>query len=158
MENKEKRIKRYKERFFAFLLIAGLIFAFFVLSKKNENKIETATVEIGDAIISVEIADTSEERALGLGGRNSIGDAEGMFFVFEEPGMHAFWMKNMEFSLDIIWIGEDFKVVDMKENISPDTYPQQYASSLRAQYVLEVNAGFIQSHSITANAPVIFER
>lgn len=159
-EGSPKNIKKYKERFFAFLLIAGLVFAFFVLfsREKAKNEFETAAIEIGDTKIAVEIADTSEERTLGLGGRDGMPDTEGMFFIFEESGTHPFWMKNMEFPLDIIWIGEDFGVADIKENISPDTFPKQYVSSLPSKYVLEVNAGFARAHSVATGSAVIFNR
>jgi len=157
MENKSKI---NKERFFAFLLIASVIFVFFILLRKEDGGAmrQTATITIRDTAIAVEIADASEERALGLGGRGALGENEGMFFIFEQPGYHAFWMRNMKFPLDIIWIDENFTIVHVQENISPDTFPNQYVSLDPARYVLEVNAGFSEKHSIASGDKVVFER
>ncbi|PIR69616.1 MAG: hypothetical protein COU47_02580 [Candidatus Niyogibacteria bacterium CG10_big_fil_rev_8_21_14_0_10_46_36] len=156
MENKSP----LKERFFAFLLIIGLAFAFLVLLRKgNETTAtETATVSIRDAVVAVEIADTSEERALGLGGRNHMKENEGMFFIFEKPGYYPFWMKNMEFPLDIIWIGDDFTITHIEHGVSPDTFPNQYVSEKPAQYVLEVHKGFSEDYAFSVGDAVIFNR
>ncbi|MDP2676928.1 MAG: DUF192 domain-containing protein [bacterium] len=149
-----------KELFFAFLLIASVIFVFFILLRKEDrgSMRQTATITIRDTAISVEIADTSEKRALGLGGREALGENEGMFFIFEQPGYHAFWMRNMKFPLDIIWIDENLTIAHVQENISPDTFPNQYAPDEPVQYVLEVQAGFAETHGITTGDRAEFRR
>ncbi len=68
---------------------------------------------------TLEVADTEEKRTLGLGKREELCDDCGMLFVFEKPGQYGFWMKDMHFSIDILWI-KDGKVVYKKSSASPD--------------------------------------
>ena len=114
-----------------------------------ENRIEAgAVVEIDDVSVQVEIVDTYEERAQGLSGISRLADTEGMLFVFTEDGQHSFWMKDMLFSIDIIWVAADGSVVHIAPSISPDSYPQSFTPPLPARYVLEVRAGFATEHEI----------
>ena len=71
-----------------------------------------------------------------------------MLFVYDEPDIPSFWMKDMKFSIDIIWIDENNKVVGIEKNINPETYPQTFAPSRQILNVLEVNAGWSDAHSI----------
>jgi len=64
-----------------------------------------------------------------------------MLFVFENPGIHGIWMKDMKFPIDIIWLDKDMSVISKELNVSPDTYPQVFYPSREAYYVLEVKAG-----------------
>jgi uncharacterized membrane protein (UPF0127 family) len=103
------------------------------------------------ATLNVEIADTAEERGLGLGGRPSLDPNSGMVFVFPEPGNYNFWMKGMEFPLDFIWISSD-RIVGLSENVPPPSPNQQtlplYHANSPVDKVLEVNAGFVKAHNI----------
>ena len=90
--------------------------------------------------IVVEIAKNSTEFAKGLGGRPCILPNQGMFFAFNKPGRYPFWMKDMKFPIDIIWIGTSHKVVYMEINESPSTYPDSFENQTAAQYVLELKA------------------
>jgi uncharacterized membrane protein (UPF0127 family) len=92
--------------------------------------------------IQVEIADTPDTRSQGLSLRDSLPKDHGMLFVFDEEGNYAFWMKNMEFNLDIIWINSTGTIVHIEKNLKPclEICPS-YGSEKPAQYVLEMNAG-----------------
>ncbi len=94
----------------------------------------------------VEIADSKEERTKGLMDRESLNKDAGMFFVYEEPNPKmAFWMPNMNFSLDMIFFDKDMKVVDYFKEVPPcetESCPH-YVPSVVSQYVLEVNSGTI---------------
>ncbi len=90
---------------------------------------------------------------VGLSGRDSIGSADGMLFVFDEPKLPAFWMKDMRFPLDIIWIAGG-RVSDIDENVtvpsgsaSDDELPR-YIPDTAIDRVLEVEAGFVKKNSI----------
>ena len=98
--------------------------------------------------LSIEIADESAEQARGLSGRAYLPEDSGMLFVFKEEGYPGFWMKDMNFALDFVWMDQNFKVVDLDENIGPETYPKVYKPNEPAKYVLEVNAGFIEQQGI----------
>lgn len=98
-------------------------------------------VSINGQKIGVIVADTPKERARGLSGREQLSDREGMLFEFSRPDEYCFWMKDMKFPIDIIWLGSNKQVVDIKSNVSPDTYPQTFCPNEPAQYVIEVGAG-----------------
>lgn len=91
--------------------------------------------------ISLEKVDTPEDLTRGLSGRLSLPQNHGMLFVFPDDNEHCFWMKDMKFSLDIIWLNEQKQIVDIAHNVSPETYPNSFCSTAPARYVLEVNGG-----------------
>ncbi len=107
------------------------------------------SVVIDDVKIKVEIADDAAEMAQGLSDRKSLGENHGMLFVFDKPGTPAFWMKDMNFPLDIIWIQGD-TIVDIAPNLPPlaGDFVSTYSPRVPANYVLEVNAGFAEKHGI----------
>jgi uncharacterized membrane protein (UPF0127 family) len=99
---------------------------------------------------AVELADTTEERTLGLMHRKSLPADRGMLFVFDEEKVYPFWMKNTLIPLDIIWISAGKEVVF----VSRDTPPcvsnpcPLVTPDAPAKYVLEVNAGIAESLGI----------
>ena len=118
---------------------------------------DITTVCIKDACIQAEVASTFEEREKGLMFRDSLPDNAGMLFIFEEEGLYSFWMKNMRFSLDIIWLDLNKKIVDIKENIPPCSESCEILNpGNKAKYVLEVNAGFTRRNKIKAGEAVKF--
>ena len=76
-----------------------------------------------------------------MSGQDALKKDEAMLFIFDEPGMHGFWMKDMRFSIDIIWIDENLRVVHLEENVSPSSYPESFIPSVDAKYVLEIYTG-----------------
>jgi len=98
-------------------------------------------------IIIAEVVATHEQRLEGLSGRDSLAKNFAMLFIFDKEDYHSFWMPDMNFALDIIWLDESYKVVDIAENVQPmpeydlDDLPR-YINQSPARYVLEVNAGF----------------
>lgn len=92
----------------------------------------------GDRFV-LETAMTEKEREKGLGGRESLCSSCAMLFVFEKPGRYAFWMRDMRFSIDIIWLLED-RVVFVAEEVSPD-FSGIFDPAVVADRVVEVNAG-----------------
>lgn len=109
---------------------------------------ETTTMMIGDTRITLEIAETPAQKSRGLGGREGLAENAGMLFVFEEDGLHGFWMKDMRFAIDIAWFDADFCVVDIAQRVSPGTYPAVFVPDTPARYVIEMEAGFFGSHGI----------
>ncbi len=105
-------------------------------------------ITIGSEVFKLEIADTDRLRTQGLSGRDGLRQGEGMLFVFERPGTYGFWMKDMLFSIDIIWLDGRFRVIYLEKNVSPDTYPEVLTPPSRALYVLEVPSGTVQELGI----------
>lgn len=110
-------------------------------------------LQISDSILKVEIADTPAKQRLGLGGRDSLGENEGMLFIFGSKDIRAFWMKGLKFSLDLIWISDN-KIVDFTENVPPPVKGQSdislptFASKEPVDKVLELNGGSVKKLNI----------
>ena len=124
-----------------------------VLNESNNNnqnisQKEGHVLKVGTARVLIDIADTPPLRERGLSGRRLLLDDQGMYFIFDHPGMYPFWMKEMNFPIDIIWIGEHMSVVDITKSASPSSFPQTFVSSVPALYVLEVQAGFAERYGV----------
>lgn len=106
------------------------------------------TIQLENHTIRVSVADTPLTREKGLGGRGGLAGDEGMLFVFLEDGKYAFWMKDMRFSIDILWLSAEGVIVDMRENVSPETYPSLFEPQALARYVLELPAGYAKGYDL----------
>lgn len=98
-------------------------------------------VELNGQKINVTLAKNDAERQLGLSYTKSLAINSGKLFVFDELGMHGFWMKDMNYPIDIIWFDENWSVVGLESNLAPETYPKVFYPKKPARYVLEINAG-----------------
>lgn len=114
-------------------------------------------LNIGNINIQVDIADTPTLREQGLSGRQALSDDQGMYFMFDHSDFYQFWMKEMNFPIDIIWIGEHMSVVDITKSALPLSFPQTFVSSVPASYVLEVKAGFAERHGVKIGDQVLLD-
>ena len=105
-------------------------------------------VQMGGQNVKVDLALTEAEHTKGLSGKNELVENEGMLFVFDKPGKYSFWMKEMNFPIDIVWISSEMKVVYIKKNADPKLYPETYGPDTDAKYVLEVVAGFSDKNNL----------
>lgn len=154
-----------------FLLVAGIVIfgkgfstGSFITSKNQSTKSasssnsvttpkESTHVVIGNFKIDAIVADTADERKRGLGERDDLPISEGMLFVFDKSDSYAIWMKDMKFPIDIIWVGEDKKIVDIAENAVPEPKKKDdelkiYRPKAEAKYILEINAGLVRLHNL----------
>lgn len=117
-----------------------------------------ATAVLADgSSFTLEIADTPAARARGYMERLEVGPKEGMLFVFEEPGRHAFWMKNCRVALDILWLDASFRVQEVaaRQAPCPEDGPCPSVVPMRpARYALELAAGGARAHGLTPGARV----
>ncbi len=123
------------------------------------------TIIADNKIINIDISDNECKRELGLSGRNSLADNAGMIFIFEKDGNYDFWMKDMNFPLDMVWISADFHIVGVEKNISPKTYDaanpklsEIFGQNYIAQYVLELPAGYCDKNNIKVGDKIIFSK
>jgi uncharacterized protein len=137
-----------------FVIIFGSIFLVLREDLIDENQVKV--IKVGDASIQVEVVNTLETRARGLSGRKSLPDNTGMLFVFDQSGEYGFWMKKMNFAIDIVWIDENYLVVDIEESISPDTFPQVFYPTREIKYVLELPTGAVDKYQIATGTVVQF--
>lgn len=147
------KIKYY---LFLILFLIVLIISFFPWEYFSNSDLNT--IKIGDAKISIEIADTTEKREKGLSGRKLLPENQGMLFLFEQPGYYSFWMKDTLMPLDFIWIKNN-KVVEVTENVRPEDFqpPKFLTPKEEINATLEVNAGFIDRFNIKVGDEIIFD-
>ncbi len=136
----------------AMLAIAVLVpIAYSVLRAEGS----APAVVIRDITVPVEVMRTAEEKRQGLSGRMSLEANSGMLFLYDAPGYYAFWMPDMHFDIDILWLREG-KIVDLRTQVphDPGTPLPTYRPRAPADSVLEVNAGFSASHGWSIGDPV----
>lgn len=124
-----------KNKLFIYVLLLLLIIFLFLFTAKEEERI----IEIRGERFFVEIANNDKKRTRGLGGREDLCDNCGMLFEFPQKGKYGFWMNDMNFPLDLIWI-LDNKIVHIEKNISQDD-ERTFLPSIEVGKVLEINAG-----------------
>ena len=121
-----------------------------------------ARVIIGDAVYGVDLALTPEERTRGLSGRPSLNMHAGMLFVYDGDGPRSFWMPDMHFPLDMVWIRSDCTVDSVTADVpnppvdTPRDQLPRYPSGGPVRFILEINAGQAEAHGIVPGAPVQF--
>jgi len=101
-----------------------------------------ARVTIGVHVIDAELADTPARQQRGLSGRTSLAPGQGMLFVYPEPAVRGFWMPDMHFDIDIVWIREG-RIVHLEPDVphAVDGPLPVYRPAEPAELVLEVPAG-----------------
>ena len=143
------------QKIFSFLFIIFVFFAGFLFFNNKENS-SIQHAKIAGITLNVEVASTPEAQAQGLSGRTGLAENKGMLFVFAEPGQYAFWMKDMNFPIDMIWINENFKVIYIQKNAEPASYPETFGPAVNAKYVLEVVAGFADKNNLKEGDSALF--
>jgi uncharacterized membrane protein (UPF0127 family) len=151
-----KKTKQTRVLNIIFSLAIGALFLVLLLHSREASAplaqpVYDATVSNGFTDIPVAVADTDEERELGLSGTAVLPQNAGKLFIFNAPGKYGFWMKDMRYAIDIIWIDESFRIVGIAEGILPGTYPEVFYPPSPVKYVLEVNAGFSTAHNLLEN-------
>jgi uncharacterized membrane protein (UPF0127 family) len=137
-----------------YTVITILLIGFFAYQIKSTVKSGQTSglpnVIINNRIFKVEIADTLTKQIKGLSGKKNICSSCGMLFIFPDSQVRKFWMKDMNFPLDIIWINNG-KIVNISKNLLPEgeNPSKTYSSVAQANYVLEINAG--QSDKLNIN-------
>lgn len=135
------------------LIVSISVFLFFKNSSGRENL--TRIIKINDVSVEVEVVDTDETRAQGLSDREVLPEGTGMLFVFDSPAKYGFWMKKMNFPIDIIWISEELEVVGVEKEVTPETFPQIFYPNQAVKYVLEVPAKFVDKYHIDIGQVVL---
>ena len=135
------------------LLLLLIFFGLAVLFAGHPRKME---VMLGGKTFSVEIADNNISRTRGLSGHAPLSAYGGMIFIFQKADTYGFWMKDMLFPLDIIWIDSNFKINHIESSLSPQTYPKVFYPEGKSLYVLEVSAGQANSLNLEVGDSVKF--
>ncbi len=103
--------------------------------------IDISHVQIGGTVITAETVVSEANHNSGLSGRDGLNAGTGMLFVFEKPALYGFWMKDMHFPIDIVWLDENYKITTIKESVKPSSYPTVFYPLRPSKYTLEVSDG-----------------
>jgi len=112
-------------------------------------------IKIGKTDAQASVARTMSERITGLSGTPFLPEELVKLFIFDTPGLHSIWMKDMNYPLDIIWADSEGKIVYLEEDVSPDSFPNFFTPTVPAKYVIEANAGFIVKNGVLVGQMVI---
>ncbi len=118
-----------------------------------------AEVTVNNFNLITDLALTQDQQTKGLAVKNTMNESQGMLFVFEHPSLESFWMKDMKFPIDIIWMDANRSVV----YIAPDLKPcpavgdcPAYVPAKESMYVLETKAGFSHRHDVKPGSQMNF--
>jgi uncharacterized protein len=131
------------------LLILAALSWIFCAGQAAKSKFVKVYLPDGFAV-TAELAVTDEERQQGLMFREKMAENQGMLFVFEGEAIHAFWMKNMKFAIDIAWLDAQKRIVHLESRVPPCTADPcpNYVPKSAAMYVLELQSGAAERHGL----------
>ncbi|MBI4276282.1 DUF192 domain-containing protein [Candidatus Uhrbacteria bacterium] len=134
---------------------AGFIASPYIGREPESASPAQSVVRISGTTIPVEVRSDDRGRAQGLSGRPSLPEGSGMLFLFPRKERYSFWMKEMRFAIDILWI-VDGHIADVTPNIPPPHGEPLalYQPRVPVDTVFEVNAGFAAAHGIRVGDPV----
>lgn len=145
-------------RFIALVLVIVLVISIVVYRYSPKYARASCPFRIADVVpetpgdayrvntcVKLDVASTNSARTLGLSGRKGMARDRGMLFDFAVADEYCMWMKDMHFSLDMLWLNESKEIVYIIEDVSPDTYPKSFCGPTDARYVVEVNSGVVKA-------------
>jgi len=148
-------MKKLKINLSSIKIISLILVVIFLSACINNNVIN---LKINDQILNIEVSDDALSKAKGLSGRENLGENCGMIFLFSEEARHTFWMKDMNFPLDIIYVREN-EIVEIFKNVPifdeaeeiTEIFPEQ-----KADKVIELKAGFSDLHNLKIKDKIEF--
>lgn len=139
------------------IALAVIAYLFFFSGKKQDKQSIRQVIQsmktkqeiiINENKLNAHFVTEPEDRARGLSIFDSLPEDEAMVFQFDKPGKYSFWMREMKFPIDILWLDEEKRVVSLKERAQPEDFPETYKPDDMALYVVEVNAGYVEKNNI----------
>lgn len=131
-----------------------LIIAAGLLSWRHQHP--ACQLQLSDTCYHLEYSRTPAELERGLGGRDSMPNNHGMLFIIPKASIACFWMKDMHYNLDMVWLDSSRRITKIEPNLSPDSYPQSYCSAKPTAYVLELNAGQVAARHMQVGQQLSF--
>ena len=136
------------------VLVIAVVSAVLTFRGSASGKLDRGTARLKNREFQVEIAEDMISRARGLSYRGSLAEDEGMLFIFDRPSVQKFWMKDMNFAIDILWFRGD-ELIGIAKNVPPEPGAsilnlKSYASPGKADRVLEIRAGLSDKYGFEA--------
>jgi len=117
-------------------------------AEDGQAKLPVVRINAGIHNIQAEVAQSPEQREVGLMFRKVMGTNDGMLFAFEEPGTQCFWMKNTLLPLSVAFVADDGTIVNI-DDMKPQTL-DGHCSAKPVRFVLEMNQGWFAKRGIKA--------
>lgn len=145
-EPKKKLIKYFGLVTALVILVASLVFWNSNYDNCSQNLSNDGNIKLGDKSLVFQRSDDDNERTMGLSGKKCIKNNQVMLFDFKEEaiGGRCFWMKDMNFSIDMFWLDEKRTVVHEVLSAQPKDYPKVYCPEKASRYVLETKVGSLR--------------
>ena len=131
-------------------LLAALAFAATTGAQTMPQKLPAISLGVGIYLINAEVAQTPDQRAIGLMNRPTMGVSDGMLFAFEAGATQCFWMKNTLLPLSIAFSGDDGAIVNIIE-MKPQSL-ESHCSTKPVRFALEMNQGWFAKRGIKAGS------
>lgn len=112
------------------------------------DSLEKINISYENQNIFTYIARAEDEKKRGLSIFDTLPVGQAMLFVYEKESIQSFWMKDMKFSIDIIWLNKDKEVIYINQHADPANFPEIYTPDKKSLYVLEFNDGFVKKNNI----------
>ena len=129
------------------------------ISNDVEAMYNQTTIVVNGQKLIADLAITHEQQKLGLSVKNSLADDKAMLFVFDKEGRHAFWMKDMKFPIDMIWIDSNQTITHIEHSVppcEPNMDCHVYLPRVSSLYVLETVSGYSVTHGLHVGTKIIF--
>lgn len=139
-------------------LFAGIVLIGWGVYLAKASDTHSIYANLGGQVLTLKVADTPKLQKKGLSGSKPLTLNDGMIFVFPKPEKYYFWMKDMTFPIDIIWLDESYKIISVEENATPESYPKIFVSAEPAQFVVELKAGFYREHNLSIGSVMEVQR
>lgn len=139
--------KRGTNSWVLFVIVLGIMSVLLYLFEHRPvhiiavDRVALTELSLASTTVNVELARTTAERDRGLSGRLTLAPDHGMLFLFDHPDTYGFWMPEMQFPIDIIWLDANWRIVDIAHSVAPESYPHVFMPKAPATFVLEVASG-----------------
>jgi uncharacterized protein len=131
-----------------YILLLASIWLCAAHAQEPQTQLQRLKLSAGMHQIDAQVAQTQEQRAIGLMYRKEMSQHEGMLFIFEQPSRQCFWMKNTLLPLTAAFIDDDGTVVNLAD-MKPQTL-DSHCSDKPVRFVLEMNQGWFAKKGLKA--------
>ena len=132
----------------ACLMLLGIGMSLQAMAQQPQMNLPRARLSAGMHLLDVQLAQTPQERQIGLMFRREMPQHEGMLFVFEQPATQCFWMRNTLIPLTAAFLADDGTIVNLAD-MKPQS-DDSHCSTKPVRFVLEMNQGWFAKRNIAS--------